>query len=113
MREQSIQAVFSGPATAWVRGYNNNMRNPIKYKFREGVTDVIIIACLNPLLCCVDALEASMQQSRGSLHFGTSITTFFIIFKLLKYFIKMLRDVGMLVPKIRETRTVYMQQDRG
>ena len=33
--------------------------------------------------------------------------------KCKKHFIKILNDVGMEVPKIRETRTVYMQQDRG
>ena len=27
--------------------------------------------------------------------------------------IKMLKDVGMTVPKSRETSAVYMQQDRG
>ena len=27
--------------------------------------------------------------------------------------IKMLKDVGMIVPKSRETSVVYMQQDRG
>ena len=28
-------------------------------------------------------------------------------------FIKMLKEVGMAVPKIRETRVVYMPQDKG
>ena len=32
---------------------------------------------------------------------------------VVKHFIEMLKAVGMAVPKIRETRTVYMQQDRG
>ena len=35
------------------------------------------------------------------------------IYKVKKNIIKMLKDVGMTVPKSRETRAVYMQQNRG
>ena len=37
----------------------------------------------------------------------------FIIYKCKNISIKMLKDVGMTVPKSRETRAVYMQQHRG
>ena len=36
-----------------------------------------------------------------------------IVYKYKNISIKMLKDVGMAVPKSRETSPVYMQQDRG
>ena len=35
------------------------------------------------------------------------------VYKCKKIFIKTFMDIGTAVPKIRQTRTVYMQQDRG
>ena len=34
-------------------------------------------------------------------------------YKCKNIFIKMLKDVGMAVPKTRETKAVYMPQDKG
>ena len=49
------------------------------------VIHVIIVACPHPLCCC--------------------------IYKCKNISIKMLKDVGMTVPKRRETRAVYMQDE--
>ena len=46
---------------------------------------------------CSKTGDEGMQNSKGSKNIS----------------IKMLKDVGMTVPKSRETSAVYMQQDRG
>ena len=55
--------------------------------------------------------EESLPKFKGSGEVKYKIV--FVYSTSVKHFIKTLKNVGMAMPKIRETRTVYMQQDRG
>ena len=61
-----------------------------------------------PSLCLDTTSNLRLSKSRSSLNLASNL-----YIKGVNISIKMLKDVGMTVPKSRETSAVYMQQDRG